>query len=555
MSRSPEELTHEIVMLHRQGMSDRAIGRALRVGRNRVRKILRAHETARDGETSSTALPALPVKRPSVLDAHASFIADLFARFPDITAQRVYEELCTREDVRFEGRYTIVKKYVRAIRPRPVVEVSTPVEEPDPGKVAECDWATISIDFKNGTRRKLQVFGYTLAYSHRRYYRLYDRPDFHSLLDGHVEAFAHLDGIADECKYDGQKTVVLRWEGQQPIFNPRFIAFATYYLFRPRACRPFHPNDKPHVELSFRSLRISFFNGRDFHDVDDLKAQLARWSTNIDDERPQRRKQRRTPIELHAEEQPHLIPRPYHAYDTARVVYRVCDLEGFVAWDGNRYSLPVENVTELVPVRITQQEIFVYGQDLKLIARHELRRRGGGELVVAPGHRPRPDRGPGLDQLRVAYRDLGDGADDFLAALEGAQPRSAAYHARQILCFRERYQTGDVLAAMNHARQYGAFEYRAVERILIARAAPRRLDEYVAEATEKKLAALVRQSRTEPRDLSAYDALPNWSRPAAEEPFACPSPNPCDLDNEPSRSHERMQDSSSDCTITSTDSD
>lgn len=94
--------------------------------------------------------------------------------------------------------------------------------------------------------------------------------------------------------------------------------------------------------------RISFFNGRDFHDLDDLKAQLARWSTNIDDERPQRRKQHRTPRELHAEEQPHLIAPPRHAYDTARVVYRVCDLEGFVAWDGNRYSLPAENVTELL---------------------------------------------------------------------------------------------------------------------------------------------------------------------------------------------------------------
>jgi hypothetical protein len=32
-----------------------------------------------------------------------------------------------------------------------VVELSTPMEEPEPGQVAECDWATISLDFKNGT--------------------------------------------------------------------------------------------------------------------------------------------------------------------------------------------------------------------------------------------------------------------------------------------------------------------------------------------------------------------------------------------------------------------
>jgi len=160
-----------------------------------------------------------------------------------------------RETIVFDGGYTIVKEYVRELRPRPVVKVSTPVEEPDPGKIAECG--------------------------------LYDNADFYSLLDGHVEAFDHLEGVAEECKYDGQKTVVLRWEGQ-PIYNPRFVAFATYYEFRPRACRPFHPNDKPHVELRFRALRISFFNGRDFHDIDDLKAQLAHWMTGIDDERPQR---------------------------------------------------------------------------------------------------------------------------------------------------------------------------------------------------------------------------------------------------------------------------
>ena len=339
MTRSREELAHDVVMLAQQQMSERAIARALRVGRNRVRKILRAHAAARSGPVAPSALPPPPATRPSVLDVHQDFIRDLLRRFPDITAQRVYEELCGRAEPVFEGRYTIVKALVRKLRPKPVVELSTPMEEPEPGKVAECDWATISLDFKNGTRRKLQIFGYTLAYSHRRYYRFYDRADFHALLDGHVESFDHVDGLAATCKYDGQKTVVLRWEGPQPIYNPRFVDFATHYRFGPQACRPGHPNDKPHVELSFRSLRISFFNGRDFHDLDDLKAQLVRWSTNIDDERPQRRKQRRTPLELHTEERPHLIARPRHAYDTARVVYRVCDLEGFVAWDGNRYSL------------------------------------------------------------------------------------------------------------------------------------------------------------------------------------------------------------------------
>ena len=42
-----ETLVHEVVLLFRQGMSGRAISRALEVGRNTVRDILRSHEVAR----------------------------------------------------------------------------------------------------------------------------------------------------------------------------------------------------------------------------------------------------------------------------------------------------------------------------------------------------------------------------------------------------------------------------------------------------------------------------------------------------------------------------
>lgn len=115
------------------------------------------------------------------------------------------------------------------------------------------------------------------------------------------------------------------------------------------------PNAGPgHVELSLRSLRINFFNGRDFHDLDDLKAQLARWSTSIDDERPQRRKQHRTPLELHAEEQPHLVAG--RAMSTTPREWCIGCATWRASWRGTvaatrRYSLPAENDTELLPVR------------------------------------------------------------------------------------------------------------------------------------------------------------------------------------------------------------
>jgi hypothetical protein len=63
-----------------------------------------------------------------------------------------------------------------------------------------------------------------------------------------------------------------------------------------------------------------------------------------------------------------------------------------------------------------------------------------------------------------------------------------------------------LLAALAHALAYGAVSHDSVERILIARAPRRRLDDYVARASSTKLAQ--EHGGAELSDLAAYDALP-----------------------------------------------
>ena len=519
-SHSPDELVHQVVLLSKQGMKARAIARSLRVSRNTVKKILVAHAGRRTTPVPVLALVAKPSRsRPTKLDVHHDQVRRLLSDYPEITAQRVLEELRERG---FEGGYSQVKELVRHLRPPPTPKVSLPVEKTAPGEMAECDWSPYKIDFTAGFTKTVQAFGYALPWSHRKYYRFYSSVDLHALLDGHVQAFAMLGGAAKICKYDNQKPVVLRWEGRQPIYNPRFIDFATYYEFQPLACRPGHPNDKPTVERSFWELERSFLNGRRFQDEADLAFQLEAWRTGVCDLR-RHKKARRTPLDLFAEEMPHLRPLPSHPYDTARVVYRLCDIEGFIPWEGNRYSLPYDHVTDFLPVRITQSEIVVYAGNLRVIARHELLPKGAGQDATLPGHHPPASRrGPDLDQLRLAYEQMGDEATRFLSGLVTAQPRSAAYHACRILLLRDRFKTQDLTLALDHATRFGAFEHGAIERILRARSAPRLLDEYVAEATAKKLDEVLAHSRTEPRSLAEYDALPTY-RTQGEPP--CPDAN------------------------------
>jgi transposase len=529
-----EGLIHAVVKCDREGMKKRAIARALHCSRKTVRKILKTHGEAR--EQPHSALVARPqMVRGSKLDLFRPRVDELLRLFPDITAQRVFEEL---QESGYGGGDNIVKTLVRKLRPKPQPEPSLETPPRLPGDMAECDWASFPVTFTQAPPMTLEAFSYVLRWSTRKYYGFFESNGLHPLMDGHVRAFERFQGAGRRCKYDSQKPVVLRWEGNQPILNPRFVDFATYYEFMVVACHRRSPNEKPRVERSFWELTLSFFRGRSFRDLADLKAQLTHWLDTIADLRPLKRMKRRTRMELFAEEQPLLRPLPRHAYDTARVLYKLCDIQGFIAWEGNWYSTPYAHVTEILPVRITQNELFIYKADLECIARHELKPRGAHERSILPGHRPaHAERGPDLDQLRCAFQDLGDPAAAFLAALEKRQSRSAGYHARKVLALREGYHATDLLKALSHALSYGALEHDCVERILLARADRRRLDEYVAEASAQKLERAVAQSCTEPRDLAEYDALPCrgvTTQPQGEAP--CPSDAPQSSTDPPPRS-------------------
>jgi transposase len=548
--RTREQLIQELVALHRQGLSRRALARALGISRNTVKVLLAAHAAAR--ETGQPALAPRPARAPraSKLDAYAPRIAELLKRYPDITAQRVLETL---RDEGFTGGFTAVKKYVRVLRPPPRPEPSLATPEYGPGEMSENDWSPYEVAFADGHKEWVQAFSYVLVYSRRKFFDLYRHADLHALMEGHVQAFARFEGCAGTCIYDSQKPVVLRWEGQQPIYNPRFLAFAAHYEFRPRAVRG-DPNAKPRVERSFWEVERSFLNGRTFADFEDMRAQLARWLDTIVDPR---RRHGETALDRFTREREHLVPLPRHPYDTARVVYRICSIDGFVAWEGNAYAVPYAHVTDILPVRITQDELFVYAADLSCVARHELAPRGKGLRLDPQGLHPRPGRQSpvDLDQLRVTFDQMGAHAARFFRLMSAGPTRIWGHQARQIILLRERFATDDLDAALGHAATFGAFEHQAIERILAARATPRSLDEYVAEETVRRVADALGQKRTAPRDLTAYDRLPGEPAPSGA-PRAGHQETPCPSDpaaQAPLPKAETSPSTGSDDTSTSSD--
>lgn len=226
-----EELIHQTVTRHRDGMSRRAIARALGVSRNTVKKILRAHAQAR--KEPHTTLPKPPKRAPrgKKTDRFRERVEQLLEKYANITAQRVFEILT---EAGYDGGYTAIKELVRALRPKPKPKPSLKPPQWGPGKMAESDWSPYELTLVSGRPLKVQLSSYVLTHSKRTYYQAFESYDVHALMAGHVGAFERFGGVAECCKYDGQAAVA-RWEGNQPIYNPRFLAFCAHYEMRPWA--------------------------------------------------------------------------------------------------------------------------------------------------------------------------------------------------------------------------------------------------------------------------------------------------------------------------------
>jgi transposase len=88
--RSQQAFEQEVIMKKLEGWTIRALSRSFQISRNTVRRILREHDVQR--ERGHDALPK-KCRKPSKLDVFEPQITKLLTAFPNITGQRIFEEL------------------------------------------------------------------------------------------------------------------------------------------------------------------------------------------------------------------------------------------------------------------------------------------------------------------------------------------------------------------------------------------------------------------------------------------------------------------------------
>jgi transposase len=519
-----EAIRHEIVRRYQGGASIRRLAEDLNLARQTVREVIRRWEADRIGPDASPAVPT-PRRRSSALDAYDDAIRHWLQRYPDITVTRLLEELRAQG---FTGRYTILRERVQELRPRPTREPVVRFET-SPGAQAQMDYSTYDLDFTGEGRRRVHLFSYILSYSRRQYLHFVETQDLPTTVREHIRAFEHLGGVARTCLYDNMKVVVLRHGDEGPLYNPKFLAFATHYGYTPWACRVRRSQTKGKVERHFHYVEANLLNGRTFGSLDHLNAVTARWLAEVADVRIHRETKQR-PLDRHAEERPHLIPLPATPYAVAAVEYRVVNVEGFVVYQQNSYSVPWRHIGQALPVRVTETELIVYGPQVETLARHRLVPRGQtGRRVEQTAHRPVADPRQHEVRLRERFAELGPLAGRFLDGLIRDQ-RYSNQQAFQILALQSTYARADLLAALERAVRFGAYSLNAIERILAAQAKPQSILDALADRERRRLPDHLRDDPVAPRSTTEYRNLvedsddhappqdPTPPDPAADEP-------------------------------------
>jgi transposase len=298
----------------------------------------------------------------------------------------------------YRGGKSLVKNFVQPYREARRQEATVRFETL-PGEQAQVDWGHFGFIEHHGRRRKLYGFVMTLGWSRASYLEFTISADAAWWLRCHVHAFRYFGGAPRVVLHDNLKTAVLDRDADGTIrWNRRYLDFADYYGFAPRACRPYRAQTKGKVESGIRYVRGNFWPGLRFVDLADLNRQALDWldfTANVrihgtTGEVPFER--------LPLEHLQSLVGKP--DYNTSLMVFRRATKDCFVSYDGNYYSVPSEYARKTLKLKETEEgQLIVLNPQDHEIARHRVRNGHNQRIAVAAhyeniGSGSRPARRP-----------------------------------------------------------------------------------------------------------------------------------------------------------------
>ena len=442
-----------ILELHTQGVAKREIARVMGISRVAVRRVLRSN---------TTAVPVL--QRPEKAEPHRQQILELFDRCKG-NLVRVHEELLASGA---QLSYAALTAFCR--RHGIGYQAPIPAGQYDfaPGEELQHDTSPHELELA-GKKRKVQTASAVLCYSRMLFFQCY--PTFRRF-DCKVfltDALQYMGGAARRIMIDNTHVVVLRGSGREMVPVPEMAAFGERFGFAFVAHAIGNANRSGRVERPFSFIEGNFLAGRAFSSWEDLNQRAREWCDKVNS--TYKKHIRAVPRELFAVERLHLKQLPSWIPEVYRLHQRLVDIEGYVALNSNRYSVPVDWIGRRVEVRETKDKIEIQLDARRLVA-HSRIAEAEHQRVMLPEHRPprgqrvpRPDPHPEEKAILSAAPELAE----YVAGLKQRSRKVITLALRQLLRFVREYPREPLVGAAQEAARYGLYDLDRLERMILRR--------------------------------------------------------------------------------------
>ncbi len=429
-----------------------------------------ARELGLDGRTVARWIdepryrPKQSTQRASKLDPYKAQILQ-WLESHDYSAQQIFQRL--QEDG-FNGGYTIVKEYVRKVRPRrPPAFLTLSFA---PGECAQVDWGLYGSVAVGETRRKLSFFVMVLCYSRMSYVEFTLSQKMEQFLACHQHAFEFFGNrVPEKIMVDNLKSAVLRrLIGEDPIFNPHYLDFSNQYGFTIKPCGVRKGNEKGRVESGVGYVKKNLLNGLEISDFSHLNPAARIWLDTIANVRIHGETHKR-PVDLFAEEQPRMQPGPVHPYDIGTILSVRASSRFRVSYDANRYSVPAEYASTILTLKVYPDRLCIYHRE-KLIARHPrcYDRYQDKENPDHPKALLAQRRNAREQKLLGRFLTLSPKAEAYYQALKQRR-LNPQHHLQKIVALSEIYGPEAVARAMENAFVFQAFSCEYIANLLESR--------------------------------------------------------------------------------------
>lgn len=447
---------HHIKSLHNDGngLSAHKIAKQLNISRNTVSKYL---------AMSAEEIVVLKANtdRAKKLDDYREYIIQLLQTYPGLSAVKVLRKLKAKVDDlavsdRSMRRYIqALKQEIRFKQPR----YYEPVLDMLPGEQCQVDGGELRNIMVGGQSTTVYFMVFVLSYSRLMHVSLSPRPiTTDSLIQQHDAAFRYFGGQPTECVYDQTKLVVISEVFRELRLNQRFQQYATTAGFQIRVCEGYDPESKGKVEAGVKYVKHNALYGETFADWSALERYMADWLDNTANQRVHGSTGQVPRVHYETQERGKMQPYLSPTFITAarEVVTRKADKTGLIAWQSNKYSVPM--AYQGAQVGVSEQDGQLRISDLtsaELIAEHTLCQDKGQIIKNTHHYRDKQLQQEKLEQELHQLLDNTAQATALCALLKTTSPKvykDQLAGAKQVL--------------NSHIQQHGAISEALLRRLL-----------------------------------------------------------------------------------------